>query len=170
MGLAEFLPSAYRYLMNDDPFTALIGTDVGMDSNATDAYNKGWVFQGLDGDGRPYRDPQGSGKAAVVLTSRDGWASPNMHNTATFPSLQVLIYADVSRSLQGSPTARDAEARCKRVYEKVDRVFHDPSNSTHGWDGVRIVSCVRSSELSISDIPGSDLMVRGLVRYNVVLA
>ena len=156
-------PAAVRILRADTAFAALVGVTVGSDTT----YPYGWVFQGLTPEGRPFRDPEGTGKCAVVLNVRDSWASPNAHNNAMFPMLRVSIFADATRDAGRNITQRDADSKAWAVWEVLDRVFHDPGNSKHDWSGVRVVSSVRGGEPGVMDVPGGDGMVRLDVVYNI---
>ena len=163
------LEAAYLRLLGSTEFQALIGEDVGLDDAEEDPWYSGWVFQGLSDTGEPYRQPEGSGMAAVVVSSRGGWASPNQTNTASFPLLQIFVFADCSRDENGNLSARDAESRVRRVAEVVDPLFHDAANRVHSWGTFPVVSCLRHSELSIRDVPNGDGVVRGELTYEVVL-
>lgn len=159
--------AAYRRLLADEQFQDLVEAGVvGKGVEGDDELP--WLFQGLDNDGRPFVDPEHTGKAAVVVASREPWTAGNAHNTAKFPVLQVLIYADSARKPDGSYAKRDAPDRCGDIYDVVDRVFHDPANRQHAWPGLFVISCVRSQALRISDVPGTQsLTVRGEARYDL---
>lgn len=152
----------------------------------TDPDGTPWVFQGLNDEGAPFRDPEGTGTGVIVLTvGREEWAS-NVHNTNRFPVLQVLYYMDATRNEDGSPVARDAEAKCRQLAHRLDRAFHifgdkdDPYRTEHFWPysdlsvepskamKVMVHYSRRSSGLSIRDVPGSgSLTVRGEQRYEL---
>jgi len=158
--------AAVRRLRADPEFQALIPNYIGVDST----FPEGWVFQGLSDTGnRPYRDPEGTGKCAVVLGTRDSWAGPNQHNTANFPLLRVHIYADPSRDINRNMTARDADQKAHTVWRVIDRLFHDAGNQHHQWDNLYVTSCLRGSEPSIMDVPQGDGLVRLDATYNVIL-
>jgi hypothetical protein len=168
----DLMTAAYRRLTSDPGFQALVGPDVGTDSTAG-----AWVFQGLEENGVPFRDVESTGKAAVVLMVQDAWAAANKHNSAMFPQLVVLIYADLSRSADKTPVRRDARARCERIFRVVDQVFHDSANQSHWWpsegapDRLYIHSCLRQGGwVSITDVPLGDGVVRGTVAYEVSLS
>lgn len=127
-----------------------------------------WVFQGSDDD-RPFRDPQGSGKGALVLTVNDTW-SVNAHNTAEFPVLTALVYMDVSRDPFGAPSGRDGKARALSVVRRVKEVFHDPANEFHEWpDDLFVHSCVARGTVSVMPIPDGDGMHRAACSFEVAL-
>ena len=152
-----------------------------------------WVFQGLDAEGRPFRDPEGSGKCALVLSSRSEWSGPNRHNTFEFPRLQVLIYADSTRNEDGSPAVRDAERKIKKIWRAIDTVFH-----LAGWEGADLFwqdgllhpqpgetcppdhpiedhlegcwvhSSIRGNPVSVTDVPSTQaLTLRAEMLYDV---
>lgn len=167
----DLMTAAYRRLTSDAGFQALVGNDVGTDSSGS------WVFQGLDDDGRPFRDVENTSTSAVVLMVQDAWASANRHNTALFPQLVVLIYSDLTRNPDKTPLRRDARARCERIFRVVDRVFHDAINQSHWWpsegatERLFIHSCLRQGGwVSITDVPLGDGVVRGSIAYEVSLA
>lgn len=168
--IRDLATAAVDRLVADPEWQALvisgvIGTDAADSDPDADKLARAWLFQGLNDDGTPYRDPVGTGKATVVLIERTQWTT-NPHNTAKFPVLQALIYADASRNDDGSASDRDQDRRCKTVAKTVDDLFHDPANRKHDWPGLFVVSCVRSQGLSIMDVPGTgSLCVRGELRY-----
>ena len=133
-----------------------------------DADGTPWVFQGSDDD-RPFRDPKGTGKAAIVLTSNGIWGV-NAHNTADFPLLTALAYVDVSRKPDGTVLTKNGKVRAQSILRRVKDVFHDPANKDHLWPGLYVVACVmQSGGYSVMPIPGSDNMHRGAVNFEVSL-
>ena len=125
-----------------------------------------WVFQGSDDD-RPFRDPQGAGKGAVVFTVNDTWAV-NQHNTAEFPLLTALVYMDVSRDGEGAPMGKDGKVRALYVVRLIKEVFHDAANKVHTWpNGIYVHSCVAQSGISVLPVPEGDGMHRAAVRFEV---
>lgn len=174
----DLTTAAYRWLMDFEPFTQLIadglvGSDAEAGAQNSEILEKAWVFQGLTDDGKPYRDPEGTGACVVVLSSRSEW-STNDHNTALFPVLQVLIYADSSRDTDGAPTSRDAENKCKYLYATIDRRLHILKEEPDHWwsappEDFYVISCTRAQGLQIMDVPLSEgYTVRGEVVYNTV--
>lgn len=133
----------------------------------TDDDNTPWLFQGLDAEGRPFRDPEGSGKGVIVLMENT-WAQRNRHNTWHFPELQVLIYMDSTRNADGSPVAPDARRKCKHAAKRIDKLFHLPGNTEadQDWEGFRVHGSLSSSDLSLDDVPQTQAYtVRGTLRY-----
>jgi hypothetical protein len=161
--------AAYDLLHGHQPFQTLVTEGiigVGMGEGAP---SQPWLFQGLDSEGRPRMDPEGTGKAVIVLQSWDSWSGGNNHNTAQFPVLQVLIYADSTRASDGSPVLQDAKDRAKTVYEVTDSLFHDAANRRHQWPGLYVVSSVRGGGPSMRTVPGTqDYTVRLETTYNLV--
>lgn len=151
---------------------ALIGTDIGQDDTGQ-PYAAGWVFRSSDNEMSGYRDPEGTGKASIVVAEREGWTSPNAYNTARFPTLFIVVYADSTRVLNGSsltPTQRDARDRCQRIFDAVDPLFHDVANKDHHWPlNQYVVSCMRQTELTMVDVLNGDGKCQGISRYSVTL-
>lgn len=173
----ELTVAAREYLIADPRFAALLGTDVGTDvthgkAYAEQTYADGWVLVGLGQDGRPVRDPSGTGTSAVSLDMYGApWGPPNPHNTAEFPVLRVIVWSDPTRmdptTGGGLFTVHDAEDRCMRVRKVIRDVFHDPLNVVHSWNGVPIISCLLGSELALRDVPPYDGLVAGELRFNL---
>lgn len=147
----------------------LIGTVVGQDP-AGKAFPDGWVFAGFDDDGRPFRDVEGTGRAAIVIHDRNEWGV-NQHNTARFPLLMVIIFADSSRAADGTITFRDGILRAKLVNKVVTETFHDAANEDHEWPGgLLVISCVKADGTDFTDVPNAEGVVRALTRFEVALA
>jgi hypothetical protein len=146
-----------------------LGNLVGRDASGG-AFSTGWVFAGFDDDGRPFRDVEGTGKAAIVMHDRNEWAV-NPHNTARFPVLMVVVYADSSRNPDGTMQYRDGMIRARMVNNVVNRTFHDAANVDHEWPlGVTVVSCVKADGTSFTDVPTAEGVVRALTRFEVCMA
>lgn len=148
-----------------------IGTDAYDSDTLPTKVSAAWLFQGLDNEGRPFRDPEGSGKAAIVLTERSEWAAPNRHNTAYFPELQMLIYMDSTRDEDGSLVSPDADSKTKHVFRLLDRCFHLVGNTEaeQKWSTLRVHSSVRSSRFVLRDVPGTQsATVRGEATYETL--
>lgn len=132
-----------------------------------DADDTPWLFQGLDSEGRPFRDPEGSGQGVIVISQNDE-RSQNGHNTWHFPNLQILIYVDSTRNSDGSAITLDARRKCQHIAKRVNKVFHLPSNTEadQDWPGMRVHGSLNSSGLSMEDVPGTQAnTVRGTLRY-----
>lgn len=146
----------------------LIGTDAEDGDPDSEKLARSWVFQGINDDLRPYRDPENSGTAALALQSRSDWAV-NAHNTAGFPQLKVYVYMDSTRNPDGSPKMLDADRKARHVAKALDEVFHLPGNQVEEqrWGGLSVHSSIRDSPLSIHDVPGTQgSMVRLDLTYN----
>jgi hypothetical protein len=127
-----------------------------------------WVFQGSDDD-RPFRDPKGTGKCAVVLTTNSTWGT-NQHNTARMPVLTALIYADPTRGNDGTPAKPDAKSKALKVADALITVFHDAANSDHNWPkGLKVHSSVHSDGPNSQPIPDSDGMVRMSLSFQLMV-
>lgn len=165
----DLVSSARDKLLTALTAAGLVGSVVGKDT--TGVWASGWVFSDSGNNLAPSRDPLGTGKVAVVLSSRTSWSS-NMHNTARFPVLQVLVYADPTRQAGSvSRAAEDADLKAKAVARVVRKTFHDAANKDHIWPyALEVVSSVADGDVELTDIPGSDYAVRGLQRFNLQLS
>lgn len=164
----DLVTAAHARLSAYAPFQQLVADGViGSESDGTP-----WLFQGLDNEGRPFRDPEGSEQCVVVLSEGGEWAPANRHNTAYFPVLQMLIYADSTRHPDtAAPIRLDARQKAKHVFRILNRCFHLPSNTDadQNWPGLRVHSCVAGGPFSLNDVPGTQsATVRGECRYNTV--
>ena len=174
--MTDLNTAAHKRLRAYPAFTRLVLEEVvGSDALASEAdllrLQKAWLFQGLDDNGNPFRDPEGSGACVIVLAEHSGWSGPNPHNTAEFPKLQMLVYADSTRNEDGSPAIRDAVQKCKHVFKMLHPCFHLPSNQEedHLWSGMRVHSSLGDSPLTITDVPlTQNLTVRGERTYNII--
>lgn len=157
----------------------LIGTDA---TGPEESIAKAWLFQGLDNEGRPFRDPEGSGQSVIVLSERGEWASANSHNSAYFPILQMLVYTDCTRDADGAVLKRDADRKAKHIFRILDRCFHLVGERTDQpyavvvevFDDVPVerrffvASSLRGNPFTLTDVPGTEAYtVRGEARYDV---
>lgn len=170
----------------------LIGQD-GVDNHPAGPYSEAWVFPGLDNEGRPLRDVEGSNKCSVTILGRDHWNS-NQHNTMNMPVLRFLIYGDTVRQADGNPAGRMADLRVKKVAKLIDHTFHIADNFAgerrrlreldlletnpdgHLWnpgkaEELYVIACLRSpgGGLNMMDVMDNDYAVRGDLRYEVSL-
>lgn len=127
-----------------------------------------WIFYGNE-DNKPWRDPQGTGTSAIVLSTDDTWGS-NAHNTAQFPVLQVLIYSDATRGVDNKPVRTDQKTKAWRIYDEIDKIFHDSSNTLHSVGSVRVHSSQRRYGPSVRAVPDTAGMVRLDVTYEIAVA
>lgn len=171
MSVENVLPAIIQTIANASAFKALVGVDVGEMADGTP-----WLFQDTYDDNRPFRDPKGTGMAAVVVGFRDSWGV-NAHNTMGMPLIQVLVYADLTRHVDGTPQARDAKDRAVRVWEAVDALLHDSGGVLGGLrvtltnpaTTVTLVSSQRAEGPSVLPVPDGDGMERLMARYEVAV-
>lgn len=172
----DIASAAYDRLVSDPVFQqmvedGLIGTDAAPTATPAERLAAAWVFQGLDDEGRPFRNPEGSGTGVVVLTARSEWSAPNRHNTAAFPVLQILVYMDSTRNADGAAVSPDATAKVKHVAKRINRRFHLVANRESGqkWGTLWVHSSLRSGLLDVRDVPMShSLTVRAEMKYETV--
>lgn len=167
----EVIPAARKKLLASPFFSPLIGTDVGVDIAGQGAFTDGWVFKSNDDTNGPYRSVENTGKAAVVISMRLPWGSPNRHNTAQFKQLEFTVYADQTRDTDNELSAKyDAEYRFYRVARAIAKEFHDAGNVDHWWPGsVYIGSCVLYNDARIEDVAGKDGLVTGTLSFALEL-
>lgn len=160
LAIASLVPSVVLFFKQHQPLLDLAsdGT-LGFDEHGL------WVFQGDAGE-RPFRDPQGTGTSAVVLSADESWAH-NQHNTANFPVLQVLIYSDATREVDNKPVKLDQRTKAWNIFSVLDDVLHDTSNVHHQFFGTPIISSSRHSGPGIMPVPDTAGLVRLMVRYEV---
>lgn len=171
MSIENVLPAVIASIAAHSPFAALVGTDVGKMAD-----NTPWLFQDTAEDNRPFRDPKGTGKATVVVGFRDSWGV-NRHNTMAMPVIQVLVYADLSRHVDGTPQGRDAKDRALRVWSALDSLLHDTGGALSGHKvtlanpvaSVTFVSSARTEGPSVMPVPDGDGMERLMARYEVAV-
>lgn len=168
--LQDQLISVRRKLLADTEFSSLVGTDIGVDQSGG-PWTDGWVFKST-GDMLPERNPQNSGKSAVVFDLNKPWTNPNPHNTARFPLLSFRIYSDVSRATDPAlpVITNDADTRCARVADAIRHIFHQPQNNDHFWpNGVYVTSSLLWNDLVIEPVDGDDGLVYGDMSFALVL-
>jgi len=159
--IEKVIPAAVAKFLASDECQHLVDTGLlGVDRDGSP-----WVFQGSDDD-RPFRDPKGSGRGAIVFTSNQTWGV-NAHNTADFPLLTALVYMDVSRKADATVLAKDGKLRTLGAIDHIKKVFHDPGNTDHQWPGLYVYACVAQNGYSVLGIPGSDNMHRGSINFEV---
>lgn len=145
----------------------LTAGDVGHDA-VGGPFAGGWLSQSTTNEMAPATNPQGSGKASVVLAEREGWTTPNPHNTSRFPSLWLVVYADCSRDAGLLPTSFDGRDRAMRIFQALDPIFHDVANRDHDWPlSFRVNSCVRLADPVMTDVLLGDYTVQLIARYGV---
>jgi hypothetical protein len=156
---------AFQQLVLD----GLIGTDADDTAPDEEKIAKAWLFQSLDDQERPFRDPEGSGQCVILLSQHKSWSGPNRHNTAQFPQLNVLIYADSTRDADGAPITQDARRKAKHVAKRINPCFHRPGNDDHLWPGDYWVhASYQSMQLQLTDVPNTQAYtVRGEMTYEI---
>lgn len=158
--------AAVRRLQNYLPFRDLVDAGkIGKDPDGTV-----WLFQGLDDQGRPFRDPEGSGTAVIVLSEYTQWAPMNETNNMYFPGLQMLIYADSTRNEDGSPAKRDAHNKAKQIYRALNPAFHRPGQDELDWHPeVAIHMSLQDGPFYLHEVPMTQsLTVRAEVNYKMI--
>ena len=171
----DLLAAAVLRLQAFPPFQELvdqsrIGTEAPVTATLSEKVAGAWLFQGLTGEGLPYRDPEGSGKSVVVLTSRD-YRGDTGFNTFERPVVRLTIYSDSTRTADGSPEAADADSRCRDIFKKLNPCFHLPlaEEADRNWSGVRILSSLADGGFSMTDVPKTDgYVIRGSREYQLV--
>jgi len=169
----DLATAAYDWLLTDPAFhemvaDGLIGTDAPAASTIPERLESVWVFQGLDDEGRPRRNPEATGQAVIVLSSRTDWSSPNRHNSFAFPALQVLIYADSTRDANGAVVSLDATRKAKHIAKRITDRFHVPASRQMKWGDLWVHSSLRSNALDIRDVPMTQAAtVRAELKFEV---
>lgn len=154
--------AAYRFL-NARPEVIQLVTEGVLGS---DTKYPRWVFR--DDDGKPVREIGESGKCAIVVAHSSTWALPNPHNTAHFPTLRIIIYADHTRDATGIIIKQDASDKLKKIYRVVDSILHDPAHKHTTWGDFRVHDCIGGSTLQIMEMPTYDGSVWAELRYNII--
>ena len=86
---------------------------------------------------------EASGSACVLLTFGGWWTVQNRHNTMKFPRILVGMFADTTRDDNAIPTnlsTRKGKDRVQRMYDIIDPIFHDPTNTIHKFGTLQVVS------------------------------
>lgn len=154
--------AAHRYLSAQPIISQLVEEGLlGSDSKYPQ-----WVFR--SDDGNPPRPIEGSGKCAIVLSANSYWALQNAHNTAQFPILRVVIWADNSRDALGMVRSQDASDKCKDIYTRINPLFHDPGKNITYMDSVRIHDMIAGGVFQIQEAVNTEgNTVFGQIMYNI---
>lgn len=169
--------AAYQRLTQHPEFLQLlrdgvVGTDALLSEPLIGVLvSQSWVFQGLNDEGAPYRDPEGSGRVVIVVSALSEWSGMNAHNTAKFPRLQVLVYADATRDDLGAVPHNDARQKAAHVVSRMDKIFHLPQNQEEDqrWGELRIHSSLRQGTISVRDVPKTQSQtVRAEITYQLI--
>lgn len=144
-----------RYLLTNPALLDLLGSDDNWES---------YVFRK-----QAYVGLEGTGKAMIVLNWASGWASPNMHNTTQFPTLQVEIYADPDRTVMGFPTDshNSPDDRVEDVFTMLNPMLHWTVKRIADFNGVRVTNSTLAGEPDTMDVPDGDGQVRMTVNYQM---
>lgn len=104
----------------------------------------------------------GTGGRALVVRRDTGWSAPPTIGRAEYPQLVVECWADCSRTPDGETLAADAIDNAYALYRAVNEKLHTVRDQIWGAGGaskgVRVFSCVRTSEpfhMTATDSHGS---------------
>jgi hypothetical protein len=146
-----------------------VGTDAAADATDAEKIAQAWVFHGVNDQGVPPRDAEGSGTSVISVDAKGDWAISNKYNTMGTPRLRLMVYADSTRHDDGSVAQEDSVLRCKHVFHRLDRLFHNPLNryDSQEWvDGFWVHASVASSILEVQEVPlTNSMVVRGERTY-----
>lgn len=148
-GLATY---AHRYLMSSGvPDQLRVEGLLGSDPKFPH-----WVFV-QQTNNRSFREVEGTGFAAVVLSSYESWSTPSQfQQSVKFPKLNLTIYADCSRDSLGNYTKHNGADRAMEIFDRVFPLFHDAANRVHWFDELRVISTLLGSGPSVMPIPDGD--------------
>jgi hypothetical protein len=113
-------------------------------------------------------DVTGSGKAILTVSINGTWATPNRHNTASFPRLQVEVMADASRNSTKLPNNWTPEELAIGVLDAADKLLHRPAGEIT-WGQFEIVASYRDGETAPAKVPGKDGLVYATNFYGVTV-
>lgn len=115
--MTELSLGARNLLAQDADLRALLARSAKWDT---------WIF-----DENPVGSKiENTSKCLIVLTEGDAWSGANEHNTEWFPTLRVDVWADPSRTENGTVKTFDAKSKIERIARVVDRHFH----RVHPWE------------------------------------
>jgi hypothetical protein len=84
-------------------------------------------------DSRPLGGPiEGSQLAQIVVSGTRPYTGANDHNTLRFPQINIDIWADPTRNVDGSVKVDDAKDKIEAIFPHVDRVLHRVDRSQSG--------------------------------------
>jgi hypothetical protein len=130
-----------------------------------------FVFRGNEEDALPVILTS-SGSSGVLLTHGGYWGAQNHHNTMKFPLLMVGMFADTTRDDNAIPTnltSQTGKDRALRMFEIINPIFHDPTNTIHRFGTIPIVSTFESQPPMVDQVPESDGLYRVLAVYELTL-
>lgn len=180
----DFMVQVYRYFMtavspqeqqaaaveNRTPMT-VVEQLVAADLLGSDASWSHYVFRGNEDDALPVL-MESSGSAGVLLVHGGFWALQNRHNTMQFPKILVGMFADTTRDDNAIPTnttAKTGKDRVLQMYNIINPIFHDPTNTIHKFGDIPIAYTFSSDLPQVDLVPGSDGLYRLLAQYEVTL-
>jgi hypothetical protein len=128
-----------------------------LDKDAVRTYVGEWVFKHqLD------EVVSGTGRAAIVVRTGPGWATPDRVTTQEYPTLLLEFYADASRDHSGEILRADAVDRAKALYRVCDPLLHAKRGVRWGGTGgLYVVTSARNGEpLTVlgRDLHGKDTL------------
>jgi hypothetical protein len=122
-----------------------------------------WIYQWDE-----HADIRGTGESQIVLRIPGSWATPNTHNTATFPRLSIETLTDTTRNSEKLPLSWTAENAAEELHEEIRKVLHRPAGEIR-WGGFEIVASRALTEPAPEKVPGKDGLVSAICEYGVSL-
>lgn len=154
MSLEILVLEVRRVLAETNELTSLLGSD--------DKWGP-WIFRWQN-----RVTLEGSASSLVVVRAAGQWASPNNHNTAKFPRLQLEIRSDSPRRPDGTPSEDTPEEQVLRVWKAADKVLHRPGGEIR-WGSLRVTSSARGSMPSPAREQEETGTASALAEWNVTL-
>ncbi len=115
--MTELSLAARNLLAQDAGIKALVAKSQSWDT---------WIF-----DENPVGSKiENTSKCLIVLWEGDPWTAPNPHNTMTFPTLVVDIWADPTRNADKSIKKFDAKNKIEDIHKLVRAHFHTVDMAT----------------------------------------
>lgn len=130
----ELLTVSAALMLKNNPDLIELADDGILGSNSTGLY----VFSGTDND-KPFINVEGTGMCSIVVSAWQDGGARSRFSSAHFMTLQILVFADVSRGMDNEITNHDAQAKAFRIYDKFDPIFHDNRNISKNWWGLTIL-------------------------------
>lgn len=152
----DVLKAARKVLAANTALTALLGSGNGMDT---------WILRVNAPDVKPPMWFEGSERAMVVLSTSGGWAGRNLHNTASFPALNVGVFIDPGRNSNLQREELYLRDRFLPIWTQLDVSLDITLGQEIMWDDMRIVSSRRLNEWSIYRVNDTDGAYTSSARY-----
>lgn len=126
----------------------LIGKDAG--------FVNGWIF-----DSSLSVSLEGKQKAAIVVSYGGGHDTPDPDSAVKFPVVVVDIWADPTRSDDGSVAVHDAKSKVFRVWDAVDAALHiqkrtEEDGTALFFGDVRIITSQRLGDPDLQWVKDGD--------------